>query len=233
MTGLLQRLAARAAGNAWTVRSDARLPFHAIAMETAQEPEPPMESSARRGPVHRADPHEAPALDAGVHRSRTRPPAPSPNAIEPGGQQAPQEQPPPMVGDMLATHALRAPVSTPSPAARVAPDAKVAATSTQAQDASPVGPAPSPATRRADPPPLMPARAPEAGHASSPAQVPPTVTAWTAARSEATAEPEVHIHIGRIDVTAVHETPRPRAKPRERAQPVSLDAYLAARSRQP
>ena len=79
----------------------------------------------------------------------------------------------------------------------------------------------------------MPAQAHDAAHAPSPAQVPPAATAWTAARIEATAEPEVHIHISRIDVTAVHEPPRPKAKPRERVQPVSLDAYLAARSRQP
>lgn len=39
---------------------------------------------------------------------------------------------------------------------------------------------------------------------------------------------EVHVHIGRIEVTAMHEAPP--AKPRERGrQPMSLDEYLARR----
>jgi hypothetical protein len=52
-----------------------------------------------------------------------------------------------------------------------------------------------------------------------------------APQAAASQETEVHIHIGRIDVTALHEAPRPKARPRERAQPVSLDAFLAARSK--
>ena len=50
-------------------------------------------------------------------------------------------------------------------------------------------------------------------------------TAQPAAREDT----EIHIHIGRIDVTAVHEAPKPRPRARERTQPVSLDAYLAAK----
>jgi hypothetical protein len=42
---------------------------------------------------------------------------------------------------------------------------------------------------------------------------------------------EVHIHIGRIDVTAMHEAPKVRAKPGVKSTAVSLDAYLAARSK--
>jgi hypothetical protein len=42
---------------------------------------------------------------------------------------------------------------------------------------------------------------------------------------------EVHIHIGRIDVTAVHEAPPPRRKQASTQAPMSLDAYLARRSR--
>jgi hypothetical protein len=42
---------------------------------------------------------------------------------------------------------------------------------------------------------------------------------------------EVHIHIGRIDVTAVHEAPPPRRKPASTQAPMSLDSYLARRSR--
>ena len=42
---------------------------------------------------------------------------------------------------------------------------------------------------------------------------------------------EVHIHIGRIEVTAVQEAPAPRTQPRKRPAPTSLEAYLAGRSR--
>jgi hypothetical protein len=41
---------------------------------------------------------------------------------------------------------------------------------------------------------------------------------------------EVHIHIGRIEVTAVHEAAAPRRR-RESAPAMTLDAYLAKRGR--
>lgn len=41
---------------------------------------------------------------------------------------------------------------------------------------------------------------------------------------------EVHIHIGRIEVTAVHEAPKTRTKPAAKPSAPSLDEYLAARS---
>jgi hypothetical protein len=40
---------------------------------------------------------------------------------------------------------------------------------------------------------------------------------------------EVHVHIGRIEVTAVHEAPTPKAKPSAARKPMSLDDYLARR----
>ena len=69
--------------------------------------------------------------------------------------------------------------------------------------------------------------------AHRPATRPVPAAVQMAAPSGPGADTEVHIHIGRIDVTALHEAPRPKAKPRERTQPVSLDAYLAARSKSP
>ena len=42
---------------------------------------------------------------------------------------------------------------------------------------------------------------------------------------------EVHIHIGRIEVTAVAEPPAKRPKPKAAPPLQSLDAYLAARGR--
>lgn len=49
----------------------------------------------------------------------------------------------------------------------------------------------------------------------------------TAARAAAARGPEVHIHIGRIDVAAAPTAAPAAPKPRARPQPVSLDDYLA------
>jgi len=53
------------------------------------------------------------------------------------------------------------------------------------------------------------------------------------AHSVADSEPnEVHVHIGRIEITAVHEAaPRRRAQTPPPASPMTLDAYLAKRGR--
>ena len=42
---------------------------------------------------------------------------------------------------------------------------------------------------------------------------------------------EVHVSIGRIEVTAVHESPPPKRQAQTRAKPLSLDEYLARRGR--
>jgi hypothetical protein len=56
--------------------------------------------------------------------------------------------------------------------------------------------------------------------------------AWPQAAAKPAEEAtEVHIHIGRIDVTAVHEAPPPRRKPAATPAPMSLDTYLTRRSR--
>jgi hypothetical protein len=68
-------------------------------------------------------------------------------------------------------------------------------------------------------------------------QVQPAVspaTAHQAAMGRAPAshqETEVHIHIGRIDVTAVHEAAPPRRPLPKTTSPMSLDSYLAKRGR--
>jgi hypothetical protein len=63
--------------------------------------------------------------------------------------------------------------------------------------------------------------------AVAPGPIGPNVGAQSA--DEPTA---VHIHIGRIEVTAVQEAPSPRASSgRNQAPRMSLDTYLAARSK--
>jgi hypothetical protein len=79
------------------------------------------------------------------------------------------------------------------------------------------------------PPPLLPPQPGTPALAAHPiaASLPtaPTV-ASRAAREETT---EVHVTIGRIEVTAVHEAPPPRREPARRGKPKSLDEYLAGR----
>jgi hypothetical protein len=96
------------------------------------------------------------------------------------------------------------------------------------------GTPPATTSRHTEPPRLLPPQAevlrqpaprPATGHGPSSTAAGPPPQAATAQ------ETEVHIHIGRIEVTALHEAPRPAARPRERPQPVSLDAYLAARGK--
>jgi hypothetical protein len=60
---------------------------------------------------------------------------------------------------------------------------------------------------------------------------------WRGAGGSATDAPggrveettEVHVNIGRIEVTAVHETPAAKPAPRRRNTPMSLDQYVAHR----
>jgi hypothetical protein len=73
--------------------------------------------------------------------------------------------------------------------------------------------------------------------AAPPAIAAPAITRWLGTTNPtphavASAEPsEVHIHIGRIEVTAMHEAAPPRRPPAPRPPPMSLDAYLAKRGR--
>jgi hypothetical protein len=63
------------------------------------------------------------------------------------------------------------------------------------------------------------------------AHLPAAAEAKSTAAAETAAE-EVHIHIGRIEVTAVHEASRPRRERTPSVPAMSLDTYLAKRGRQ-
>jgi hypothetical protein len=78
-----------------------------------------------------------------------------------------------------------------------------------------------PPTGLASPAPLMPSVArPTSTSSAAAAQMPP-------AASES--PNEVHVHIGRIEVTALQPDAAPKPKPRTARQPMSLDDYLARR----
>ena len=262
MTGLLHRLAARASGTAWTVRSDARLPFGAGRLregEAVQEPQEPQEFVAA---VPGAD---APMAATPPVQQRNRPAEPYIPAISaisattPHGPPAAMEtqpaSPPPLlkpvpaktapVGALAAAHALQQPFpsdttsaigatarppATAPTSALEPPTVHRPAWSATSENAAPPGHAPH---LHGEPAPLLP---PVRAHASQPGMPSPRqlAAAWRAPgapQHPVGQDTEVHIHIGRIDVTAVHEAPRPKARTRERerTQPVSLDAYLATR----
>jgi hypothetical protein len=100
-----------------------------------------------------------------------------------------------------------APSDTPSPAAST-------------REPRPAAPRPTPGAR-------VPREAADASSMPGAARLAPRAPVSATPSEEAT---EVHIHIGRIEVSAVQEAPRVRTKPaKSRAQ--SLDAYLAERSR--
>lgn len=82
-----------------------------------------------------------------------------------------------------------------------------------------------------EPPRLMPRVAPKAAEATFPVAPGRPSTISADQRSPGTVEEttEVHVNIGRIEVTAVQEAPAQKPGPRHRPQPMSLDEYLARR----
>ena len=84
----------------------------------------------------------------------------------------------------------------------------------------------------ATPPPLMP-KVTNRGVPTTEVSAAPRQQAWPPTTGQDTEnEPtEVHIHIGRIEVTAVHEASPQRPKPKARQTAMSLESYLAERSK--
>lgn len=234
MSAILQRLGARAIGQAWSVRSDARLPFADARLAEPAAFTPALAAAARPDrlaptstPLAASDPLQPAVPGPARHGDAPRRPAPQDPATlatpsdlgqRAGRAEAPASTEPAALPPLLAPLAslwrpaedrLRAtavPAEVPDTLLPSLPPTLLPGTGRPAPErqGSPVWRAPSalPPRTAADP---APAQAPQGG------------------------ETEVHIHIGRIEVTALQEAPRPKAKPRDRAQPMSLDAYLEQR----
>ena len=244
MSGLLQRLAARATGSAWALRSDARLPFAAATAGMAQEqdaapPEPAGAMGAAAAQRSAVAPQPAPPMAARAHDPALIATHTAPMAAvrEPAADTVPQPAP------VTKARAAKEPQQPPMPdgamhASRPAPASEPAMVSATT-------PWPNPPAAPADPRPLLAARAeggavnaqgqPSPADRATPAGTPRAPHALPALRQPAAtaarpAEPaEVHVHIGRIEVTAVAAPQQPQRPARERAQPLSLDAYLQQR----
>ena len=236
VSGTLQRLGARALGQGWTVRSDVRLPF---AGDRTVDPAPGAggPTAATETPFVAAEPTPAPPLPAPSPSVADEPPpsaaliqtprAASPDRANPrwtGQRNAPPDPTLPAESVETGSMATVAPVPAPGPHALASDRTMSPMASTLLPPVLP--PTPSPLLRGL--------AADAAGHPASPAHRVPSAAARqaegpTQASSPPTGETEVHIHIGRIEVTALQEAPRAKARPRERAQPMSLDAYLEQR----
>jgi hypothetical protein len=221
MSGYLTRIAERAMNVAPVVHPNASLPFFA-----SPEPMPVVET-----PAMEAESHARHTLRASV-------PLKPPRVAEESLAPVPQ---PPAVDSSVPAPAVPAP-ATPGPAGEIV--ANEAPVSTPASPAQARGraPRPSPAVapvRRAAPSRTL--AAPGAAPAPAAADTQPLPAAALArvrydtdrpSHSSEPNGPEVHIHIGRIELTALPEAAPPRRKAGTAKKPMSLDEYLQGRGAQ-
>lgn len=227
MSGLLRRLAARALGAAPEVRPVLGWPGTPMEMPV-RAPAPATAPQASLGP----EPDESPP-----HRS------PAARAAPPGVVQPSAPPSDPLAGPLAATTESRAesddepaprplaprpPTSARRSAPRAVENRIEVSVEAPAQTLRPREPALDPLP---DAPQLLPPRRMDRT-LPLPAIAAPAVAARTVAarRPAAIDEPaEVHVTIGRIEVTAVHEAPPPRRQPARVRKPKSLEEHLAQR----
>lgn len=237
MKGLLHRLADRATGSAIAVRSNARLPFANSRAQFATEPE-----SLAIGDA-------APATSAPDASTAAREVSPVPMIVPPPSPiSARQTVSVEVAGEVRAVRTdpassmfdARVPprLVESRPADEVHVSSQHIEPAIRAQDrAPPHEPARARHSERGAPSAREPALLmPEAVANSRPRPAPlvPATTLPTAAGMHAAAHDgpnEVQIHIGRIEITAVHQAAPLRHRPAPANPPMSLDAYLAKRGR--
>ncbi len=247
MTGFLQRLAQRANGSARTVRA---------ASGTRFAPEPlghsapiPQEAPApeARTPFEPAGSTTGTPPGAGTGR------VPDP-AFAPADARRQRAAEPPRRGQTAATASAPAPLQEPADVTAAAPSparaARAKASMTTPRPPHPVDEAPAarsanPATSAPVPPgpdaPLATASLPDWPQVE-PLLAPTIRVRWPTSAAlppqghqpsrggPADTTTEVHVSIGRIEVTAIHEPAAPAQRPAARRKaPVSLDEYLARR----
>ncbi|MDB6084919.1 MAG: hypothetical protein JWN43_2800 [Gammaproteobacteria bacterium] len=238
MKGLLHRLAARAAGTTVAVRSDARLPFGGAGMGRAAEASEGQISVAEASHVH-----DSASLSPLTDRAPQDPQARRTDALMPDVQSAlPTSATLAQPGELDTRLLMRLVAAAPADAETLAAvdlesmpvptrgESKTRRDSRALHAPDPLRPID--ALRLSDEPSLlMPTATPgklQVHPDVSPATTHQPAMARAAANNQ---ETEVHIHIGRIDVEAVHEAAPPRRTPPKTTSPMSLDSYLAKRGR--
>ena len=252
MSGLLRRLAGQALnGGGPAIHSQARMPYLApleFASSQASQPMMATVQPAASAPVAGPPLHAAPPPNAG-HAGPVSAVLPSADASQPNAVPAPmgqvQENPPaevvgpsarfaparPMPPDLMPADTGQFPPPIPGNPDRQSEAAPMPAGQSQT-GVSQSGPLPFADGQFASPrlpaPLLAASRPPLPAESARPASPPPGSPQTARANP---AEPnEVHVHIGRIEVTAVHESQPPkRAAAPPRRQPLSVEDYLAQR----
>jgi hypothetical protein len=246
MSGFLRRLAAQTLGHTTPVRSTARLPygkptpFAAIATETGEQPvwllqhpngmapgrAPPAAEAAAES--RREMPDGAAAQPTLASESASR----RPTSAHPAAIRVRQPVPTPQIeqrsdtvrrsGDLRAASLPQRQIEAEivRQGDQAVRDRAEAATQTTAADRRNTPPA----RRPAPPPPLL---KPAPFDAARQQRLPPQPAAPRAGTVEETTE--VHVSIGRIEVTAVHEAAPPRRSAPRATKPMGLDEYLARR----
>jgi len=244
VSGLLRRLAVHALGLAAPVRSSARLPYAAApALEVeSRELAPPAEAPALEtpapvatrltplAPLVAAPPESAagspaessPAMHVGARAVHGEPAGPG--ATRPGRGSSRPIAPEP-VSVPRRRQVPQAPRGTFEPGSsrlREETDAEAIqeAVPSALRRALPENPAPPPTLL-----PLSPRRAVAPGVVSAA----PGSPAGAAGQGPADETREIHVSIGRIEVTAVHEAPAPKRRAARTRKPTTLDEYLAQR----
>ena len=248
MNGLLHRLAARATGSALTLRADARLAYGASAPQPAEPLLPPVSRLSDAALV--PSPESFLTDDAHPSSFTARQAAP-PRMTEAVADEAQKESKAPQPQTPASTRLFAASQPGLTPGDAQAPAVASQLPQHTSLDANPAAPQPSqpsaavpPVSQRLDPSALAPPSHPKhhapapllprQNNAPSPASAPwPAVSPAATPARLADDTAEVHIHIGRIEVTAVHGAAPPRKRPAT-AAPAStpLDTYLAARQRE-
>lgn len=247
MKGLLHRLAARAVGTAPIVRSNAMLPWQSQFMEEQASPvmftspasAPPNVSSRMQRPEPRPSMHkmdnDGPRI---AYRARERPEQTQSSApaysqtTEPAPAEMGQQRPPPWRVGAAPKDADSSTVTLPRPPSlgpiRISDDAPLLnAGQRHVAEPSVASKEPLPAQQRH----AHDVTGSQHQSLSAPVRTRAPSQQALAPESCTPEQPtEVHVHIGRIDVTAIQEAPKPRRKS-EPNSAVSLDAYLASRSR--
>jgi hypothetical protein len=221
VSGVLRRLAARALGVAPTVRPvvgwAAETGVRATADTPALVPETSLEDG---GPLPQAAARTAERTPTGAGPLAPEPPQ---VMVAPGAPLRSEQRvtrPLAAATPTAPREALRAPARSATPPEahvelgdpRRAPGDRTAASHDAIRDAPPLLPLQRVAR-------LLP---PQALAASTPSRA-------AAARPPIEETTEVHVSIGRIEVTAVQEAPPPRREPARPRKPKSLEAYLATR----
>jgi hypothetical protein len=242
MKGLLHRLAARATGTTVPVHSDALLPFAGLG-QRLDDATDDIDTQQRAA----VDDEPAPLSSAQrTHTGTTESTAREPTQSQSTTTRSQKTQSAPLARANTERNSSIAPAaeapSVQAAPARLIKDAQIAAplesgsrtalhAASSHRFATPASPSAA-ASVIGEPSLLMP---PVASSRSvgpddtAPAALRQLIPPIAPPHATASEEPnEVHIHIGRIEVTAVHEAAAPRRR-RESAPAMTLDAYLAKR----